>query len=305
MKITCPHCGVVGSAHGSMPGEKVRCPQCDKVFKVMVQKIACPHCGVIGSAADSMVGMKLRCPRCEKVFLLTQDRLIGLPVSAIEIAGEVGIAVEEGGGIVSPAGVEEIFLEPVAEMELETVPEPEPEPEEEVVPEPEPEPEEEVVPEPEPEPEEEVVPEPEAEPEVEVVPEPEAEPEEEVVPEPEPEPEEEVVPEPEAEPEPEIVHEDEPVLPVEETKDKGEGPESTAMPTRVCDGCGESFHPEFMQEVDSKFYCGVCQLRSAALDAKEKAPRFGGGQLRGALAALLLLGLLVLLLLVLKKLGII
>ncbi|MBU4234701.1 MAG: hypothetical protein KKI01_00030, partial [Proteobacteria bacterium] len=132
------------------------------------------------------------------------------------------------------------------------------------------------------------------------------EPEIEVAPAPEAEPEIEVAPEPE--PELKIVHEAEPVLPVEETKgedQEGEGLESTAMPAHVCDGCGESFHPEFMQEIDSKFYCGVCQLRSAALDAKEKAPRFGGGQLRGTLAALLLLGLLVLLVLVLKKLGII
>lgn len=246
MKITCPHCGVVGSSHGSMPGEKVRCPQCDKAFKIMLQKIACPHCGVIGSAADSMVGMKLRCPRCEKVFLLMQDRLIGPSVSAIEIAGEESMSAVESGGVVSSAGGEKTFLEPITEMELE------------------------------------VAPEPEAEPEIEVAPEPE--------------------------PELKIVHEAEPVLPVEETKgedQEGEGLESTAMPAHVCDGCGESFHPEFMQEIDSKFYCGVCQLRSAALDAKEKAPRFGGGQLRGTLAALLLLGLLVLLVLVLKKLGII
>jgi len=332
----------------------------------MLQKIACPHCGVIGSAADSMVGMKLRCPRCEKVFLLMQDRLIGPSVSAIEIAGEESMSAVESGGVVSSAGGEKTFLEPITEMELEVAPEPEAEPEVEVVPEPEAEPEVEVAPEPEAEPEVEVVPEPEPEPEVEVAPEPEpepeievapapeaepeievvpapepepeievapapeAEPEIEVAPEPEPEPEIEVVPAPEPEPEIEvapapeaepeievapepepelkIVHEAEPVLPVEETKgedQEGEGLESTAMPAHVCDGCGESFHPEFMQEIDSKFYCGVCQLRSAALDAKEKAPRFGGGQLRGTLAALLLLGLLVLLVLVLKKLGII
>ena len=296
----------------------------------MLQKIACPHCGVIGSAADSMVGMKLRCPRCEKVFLLMQDRLIGPSVSAIEIAGEESMSAVESGGVVSSAGGEKTFLEPITEMELEVAPEPEAEPEVEVVPEPEAEPEVEVapepeaepevevVPEPEPEPEVEVAPEPEPEPEIEVAPAPEAEPEIEVVPAPEPEPEIEVAPAPEAEPEIEvapepepelkIVHEAEPVLPVEETKgedQEGEGLESTAMPAHVCDGCGESFHPEFMQEIDSKFYCGVCQLRSAALDAKEKAPRFGGGQLRGTLAALLLLGLLVLLVLVLKKLGII
>ncbi len=27
----------------------------------------------------------------------------------------------------------------------------------------------------------------------------------------------------------------------------------------VCSVCGESFHPDFLQEVDSKLYCGICQ----------------------------------------------
>ena len=96
------------------------------------------------------------------------------------------------------------------------------------------------------------------------------------------------------------------VIPLEiKEEERIEGVESTPMPTRVCAGCGDSFHPEFMQEIDSKLYCGVCQLRSAALDAREQPPKFGGEKLRGILAALLLLGLLVLVGLVLMKLGII
>ena len=100
----------------------------------------------------------------------------------------------------------------------------------------------------------------------------------------------------EAEPEPEMVF---------EAEAGAEGLESTAMPTRVCAGCGDSFHPEFMQEIDSKLYCGVCQLRSAALGAREELPKPSAGKWRGTLAALLLLGLLALALLVLVKLGII
>src|SRR5665647_315206 len=119
MKMTCPHCGVIGSAYGPMPGEKVRCPQCDKVFRVMEQKIACPHCGVAGSAGDSLFGTKLRCPRCEKVFLLTQDRLTGPLVSDVEIAGaeEVGFAAEASGSA-SLAGDGRISREP-AELVVE------------------------------------------------------------------------------------------------------------------------------------------------------------------------------------------
>jgi hypothetical protein len=81
--------------------------------------------------------------------------------------------------------------------------------------------------------------------------------------------------------------------------------ESTATPTRVCAGCGDSFHPEFLQEVDGQPYCGVCQLRTAAAVSKEKSPNIGDGKLKGTLAALLLLGLLALAVLALKMLGII
>ncbi len=38
-------------------------------------KIDCPHCGVHGSVDDSFAGKKLRCPKCTKVFLLTEDTL--------------------------------------------------------------------------------------------------------------------------------------------------------------------------------------------------------------------------------------
>ena len=36
-------------------------------------KIDCPHCGVHGSVDDSLAGKKLRCPKCSKVFLVTDD----------------------------------------------------------------------------------------------------------------------------------------------------------------------------------------------------------------------------------------
>jgi hypothetical protein len=155
------------------------------------------------------------------------------------------------------------------------------------------------------EPEVEIVPEPdpvpEPEPEVEIVLEPE--------PVPEPEPEVEIVLEPEmlSEPDAETVSLVEEGSVAVEIKEEEEvvGLESTPMPTRVCAGCGESFHPEFMQEIDSKLYCGVCQLRSAALDARKQSPKFGSEKLRGMLAAFLLLGLLALVVLALKMLGII
>lgn len=38
-------------------------------------KIDCPHCGVHGSIDDSFAGKKLRCPKCSKVFLPDEDIL--------------------------------------------------------------------------------------------------------------------------------------------------------------------------------------------------------------------------------------
>jgi phage FluMu protein Com len=344
MKMTCPHCGIVGSAHDSMPGEKVRCPQCDKVFKVTEQKIACPHCGVIGSARDSSVDMKLRCPQCEKVFLLTQELLTGPSVKGVMLIDDTDdlkrTLAEEARGVEPLAEEELLFPVPEPEPVLAPMAEVLPEPEREVAITPEPEPVSEIKfvfePEVEPEPELMIVAalEPEleldikeqaiAEPELAVVAAPEAELELEIEPEPEPElvlvatPELEPEPEPEpkimvellpeAESEPEIFPEPEldrtPPL-ADESKAKAEELESTAMPTRVCVGCGESFHPEFLQEIDAKLYCEVCQLPTAVLDIREKSPKIGDGKLRGTIGALLLLGLLALIVLALRMLGII
>jgi hypothetical protein len=81
--------------------------------------------------------------------------------------------------------------------------------------------------------------------------------------------------------------------------------EPTVMPAEVCAGCGDSFHPEFLQEVDAKLYCGVCQLRSAAMDARQQPPKSGGRKIGGLLAALMLLGLLALVVLALMMFGVI
>ncbi|MBW6520134.1 MAG: hypothetical protein K0A99_03855 [Desulfoarculaceae bacterium] len=319
MKMTCPHCGVVGSAHGSMPGEKVRCPQCDKVFKLMEQKLACPHCGIIGSLRDSVPGTKFRCPRCAKVFLLMPEMLAEKPARGAAVADVSGAMAAPAAGIEPAARAE--WVSPVAEPELipesltGVLPEVALELEPPVLPEAE------VVPEPEPEllPEAEVVlePEPELLPEAEVVlePEPEVLPEAEVIPEPEPVTEPagrvaaelgEVVFESVVEPAAELCVE--PAVEPEEVPQAeagAEGLEPAGMPTDVCAGCGDSFHPEFLQEIDAKLYCGVCQLRAAAMDAGQQTAKYGGRKLWGMLAALVLLGLLVLVVLVLMKLGII
>lgn len=302
MKTTCPHCGIVGSAHDSMHGEKVRCPQCNKVFKVTEQKIACPHCGVIGSAGDSSIDMKFRCPQCKKVFLLTQELLTGPSARNVMPADETDeqkrALAEEASGIEFLAEEELLFPVPEPEPVLASVAEVVPEPEREVA--------------------TALKPEPAAE--IELVTEPEIEPEPELVVVAAPEPEWEPGIEPESEPELELVAtaELEPELgmtspyananmpkDIKEKEAKAEELESTAISTRVCSVCGESYHPEFLQEIEGKLYCEVCELRNAIEDTQERSPKIGDGKLRGTIGALLLLGLLTLVVLALKMLGII
>lgn len=64
-------------------------------------KIDCPHCGVHGFVDDSLTKRKLRCPQCSKVFLITEDilpEMDGSPLVRQEIlsdveAGAQGLAV--------------------------------------------------------------------------------------------------------------------------------------------------------------------------------------------------------------------
>jgi len=169
--------------------------------------------------------------------------------------------------------------------------------------------------EPEPEPVHEPEPVPEMEAEESIEPVMEVEPEEEKLPEAPPEMVAEVI----AEPEPEVVSVFEPELAPEPesvpsvVKEEGavemkeelpgvEEPELEVIPFQTCAGCGESFHPQLLQEVEGKLYCGVCQLRMAA--TVEQPPKVAGGRLRGVFAALILLGLLALIALLLMKFGI-
>ncbi len=347
MKITCPHCGVTGFAHDSMPGKKVRCPQCEKVFIIMEQKIVCPHCLVIGTAHGSPAGTKLRCPQCEKVFLLTRELIaagttlaqIPAPMAETEAMAAPIIAQEVPSGLAMQAepameAVEESV--PVITDEFKVEPEPVVAPvailveEESVV---------EVAEEPaieeEPEGVPEVVIEPEVlsevEPIVEVAKESAIEEEPEGVPEVMVEPEvlseaEPVVEEAlEHEPEKETKAEAEPIiipepvsvvpsvqavaheaLPKSEPKKKDSVSDLTTkeLPSQVCAGCGGSFHPKYLQEVDAKPMCGVCQLRLATAEEKTQTTQASGQKVRGALTAIALLGALALALFILKKMGI-
>ncbi|MBL4903846.1 MAG: hypothetical protein JKY62_14510 [Desulfocapsa sp.] len=56
-------------------------------------KIDCPHCGVAGSIDDSLANKKLRCPKCNKVFLVPEEIL---PENDdIEVVGQETLSDDE------------------------------------------------------------------------------------------------------------------------------------------------------------------------------------------------------------------
>ena len=49
-------------------------------------KMVCPHCGLGGTASGELFEKKVRCPECQKVFRVTNDVIVDLPQ---EIGGGV------------------------------------------------------------------------------------------------------------------------------------------------------------------------------------------------------------------------
>ena len=45
----------------------------------------------------------------------------------------------------------------------------------------------------------------------------------------------------------------------DETDSEGEEFDEEGFPQEACSVCGDSFHKDFLQEIDSRLYCGVCQ----------------------------------------------
>ena len=213
-------------------------------------KIDCPHCEVHGSVDDSLVRRKLQCPKCSKVFLVSDDLLPEVDETTRQtcsacnksFASELLVEIDSQLFCVLCRPDFAVVEEEAPEEVLETAVE------EEVV-------------------------------------------EEAFVPEAEEEVEEESV---ELEtcskcgdslhpdflttvdsekycalclPEEEVAEEEEPAEPstleeevVAETMmaDEIEAEEEGDL-TETCSVCGEEFHPDFLQEVGSKLYCGVCQ----------------------------------------------
>lgn len=39
-------------------------------------KLICPHCGLKGTADEALQGKKVRCPQCQKIFRLSQTNIV-------------------------------------------------------------------------------------------------------------------------------------------------------------------------------------------------------------------------------------
>ena len=44
-------------------------------------KMVCPHCGLKGTAGAELYEKKVRCPECQKIFRVTEEVVVGFPAS--------------------------------------------------------------------------------------------------------------------------------------------------------------------------------------------------------------------------------
>ncbi len=51
-------------------------------------KMICPHCGLKGTAEETLVGKKVRCPECQQIFRVEGDVLATEAVSSVEQTGD-------------------------------------------------------------------------------------------------------------------------------------------------------------------------------------------------------------------------
>lgn len=56
-------------------------------------KMICPHCGLKGTAGEVLLGKKVRCPECQQVFRVNEDVAMIIPPEP-EVSGVVEEAIE-------------------------------------------------------------------------------------------------------------------------------------------------------------------------------------------------------------------
>lgn len=63
MKVACPHCQFAVEDDGSLSGQAVRCPACDRLFQMPVQGVSTTTLGEIEPTASVVVTESWRrCP---------------------------------------------------------------------------------------------------------------------------------------------------------------------------------------------------------------------------------------------------
>lgn len=69
-------------------------------------KLMCPYCGLKGTANDALLDRNVRCPQCQKVFRLQQtDTVAPASGSPAMQAGSVGVQPLEGTGVIGRSDI--------------------------------------------------------------------------------------------------------------------------------------------------------------------------------------------------------
>ena len=69
-------------------------------------KLICPFCGLKGTADDALFEKKVRCPECQKVFRLLEGNITAAgAASPISTDGGAGVSRLEGTGVLTSSEV--------------------------------------------------------------------------------------------------------------------------------------------------------------------------------------------------------
>ena len=66
-------------------------------------RLICPHCGLKGTADDALLEKKVRCPQCQKIFRLTETNAALAPPSQAEhIEVPASQVIQQPGAVTAP-----------------------------------------------------------------------------------------------------------------------------------------------------------------------------------------------------------
>lgn len=88
VQIECPHCGYTAKVREELNGKKTRCPECERIFTIEIQKekteenaptantrlCVCPSCGFDVDVPEDAMGQDVLCSLCKEVVVIQEEK---------------------------------------------------------------------------------------------------------------------------------------------------------------------------------------------------------------------------------------